>query len=710
MLDVVYAADHSYMFYCCVSIFSLMEQVPASRQVRLHLLTDESFQEEDERLFSFLAGRFENLQLRKHLITEEAFEQRSFEGSLWSKAACYRLLLPNLLKDVDLCLYLDADTLVVGNIEPLWETDLSGYCLAGVFQNIAPVRSQTVGDQIPGLQTYVNSGVLLMNLELMRRRKLQEKLLRGITDYLLVDQDLLNVVCYGSIKLLSPDYNVMAGTDADAPKILHFHMRDYLRPWINPRSGGAVQWWNTAREFDSVYDLDSLRRRADWYQRGSIRSIFGRCADYDSIYVVGSGMDAERIFRALRLGKCRGLKGILKETDDAFLFGGASSEEEAMPGIEDTLLICASRKKELPVLQAFLAAGGSPGQIFRFSRWPVSFYHAVPKHCEREVSGELMMWEYGVDHMGVSTCTSLLEINAVRFPGKEALVEWRDGIRSTCTYGELNRMANRMADWIGRKKLRRGATVKLPETSCSATEQLAAVLGIIKSGHAASLADNMPGTAVPEDTAGHKEEQRPGDTVGHRDAWSPEDTESLTADLAALADESCSFRAPAVETLPQEGAVWSGGESMTNGELCLIAEKLRRSVGWHALDALLICSRTPASFLAELTAAFAWGNTVIVLGDPDGRKLRDAAGREKATIVCMDTEAFKRIARNPERLEPVPASWRIIMTGACIHQAEEAPEQEGLSEAVNRWKRHLPQIPVNGLGYEGLFSYEGKWF
>ena len=702
ILDVVYAADHSYMFYCCVSIFSLMEQIPASRQVRLHLLTDESFQEEDERLFSFLAGRFENLQLQKHLITEEAFEKRSFEGSLWSKAACYRLLLPNLLKNVDLCLYLDSDTLVVGNIEPLWETDLSGYSLAGVFQNIAPVRSQTVGDQIPGLQTYVNSGVLLMNLELMRRRNLQETLLRGISDYLLVDQDLLNVVCYGSIQLLPPEYNVMAGTNVDAPKILHFHMRDYLRPWVNPRSGGAVQWWNTAREFDSVYDLDSLRRQADWYQRGSIRSIFGRCADYERIYVVGSGNDAERIFRALRLGKCRGLQGILKETDA--VFGSASAEEKALPGIKDTLLICASRKREVPVLQAFLAAGASPDQILRFSRWPASFYHAVPKHCEREVSGELMMWEYGVDHMGVSTCTSLLEINAVRFPGKEALVEWRDGVRSAHSYGELNRMANRMADRIGRKKLRRGAIVKLPESSCSAAEQLAAVLGIIKSGHAASLADNLQGRA------GHNEEQRPGVTVGHGDARSPKDTEGLMADLSALTDESCSFRAPSVETLPEEGAVWSGGEAMTNQKLCLMAEKLRRSVGWHALDTLLICSRTPVSYLAELTAAFAWGNTVIVQRDPDGRKLREAAEREKATIVCMDTEAFERIAGNPESLEPVPASWRIVMTGACIHQAEKPLGQEDLSEAVDRWKRHLPQISVNGLGYEGKFSYEGRWF
>ncbi len=672
------------MFYCCVSIFSLMKRIPAAIKVRLHLLTDESFQEEDERLFSFLAGRFENLQLKKHLITEEAFEKRSFEGSLWSKAACYRLLLPELLKDVELCLYLDSDTLVVGNIEPLWETDMSGYCLAGVFQNIAPVREQTVGDQIPGLQTYVNSGVLLMNLKLMRKRNLQDRFMQGITDYLLVDQDLLNVVCYGSIKLLPPEYNVLAGTSVDSPKILHFHMRDYLRPWINPRSCGAVQWWNTAREFDGVYDLDGLRMRADWYQRGSIRSIFARCADYERIYVVGSGMDAERIFRALRLGKCGGLQGILKETDAAF--GSTSAEDETLYGIKDTLLICASRKKEVPLLKDFLAAGGLPEQIYRFSRWPASFYHAVPKLCEREVSGELLMWEYGVDHMGVSTCTALLEINAVRLPHKEALVEWRNGVRNACTYGELNRMANRMADRIGRKKRKRGSIVRLPESSCSAAEQLAAVLGIIKSGHAVCLPEYLPCTGTPEDT------------------------ENLAADLSALTDGSCSFRTPSIETLPEEGAVWSGGELLTNKELCLMAEKLRRRAGWHALDVLLICSRTPGSYLAEFTAAFALGNTVIVTTDPDGRKLREVAEREKATIVCMDTEVFERAAGNPESLKPYPVSWRIVMTGACIHQAEKPLGQEGLSEAVDRWKRHLPQIPVNGLGYEGKFSYEGRWF
>ena len=159
-LEIVYATDHSYLLLCGVSILSLMEHLPDNQQVNLHLLLDESFCEEDRRLLAMLEDRFKNLNLLQHRISEATFDSIDFKDSLWSKAACYRLILPMLLPEVDRCLYIDSDTLVVGSVLPLWEMDMTDYYLAGVFYDISSLREQTVGNHIPGVETYINSGVL----------------------------------------------------------------------------------------------------------------------------------------------------------------------------------------------------------------------------------------------------------------------------------------------------------------------------------------------------------------------------------------------------------------------------------------------------------------------------------------------------------------------------------------------------------------------
>lgn len=684
--DIVYASDHAYMFCCCVSIYSLMEHMPADRLVRLHLLTDESFCDEDRMLLSRLSGRFSNLCVSLHEVRHEAFEKRDFRDSIWSRAACYRLILPGLLENVNLCLYIDSDTLIVGDITPLWEMDMEAYALAGVFDDISPVRAQTVGNHIPGIQTYINSGVLLMNLKLMRERGIEEQLLSGVSDYLVVDQDLLNVVCYGLIRLLPADYNCIPGVQADSPKILHFLMRDYLRPWKNLRAGGSGSWWRCAQEFAPVYDVESLRASADWYERGSIFYLLRRCADYSGIYIVGSSPDAERIHRALRLGRCKGLQGIL-------------DEEDSLPYAEDILLINASRKGTVPVLSPFVEREGARRQVIRYSRWPLAFYNLAPEQVRREINGELLMWEFGVDARNAATSSQLLELNAARYPDREALVEWKDGVRSSCTFRELNRMANRMADWLRKQNTGRGENVALPDRPVRNIERFGAVLGILKGGC-------LPGQEQAE----------------------------RMADLSVLYDEQYSSMAPLCEALPDEAAMKAGKKILTGRALVRRAEELRRRCGWHAGDRLLLCHRPrmkgPAEGLIEVLGAFAYGNTTVICETDSGEDLLRIAAAQACTIVSMSESSFECVSRDLTEMKEhegpkEQADGAIEKKSAdscstlrlCLTRAEDAFTcREGMAretvspEALARWERAMPQVPVNGQGYAGTFFYDCEWY
>lgn len=51
----------------------------------------------------------------------------------WSIYAWYRILLPDILPEVDRILYLDADVIIDGSITPLFELDMTGIAVAGAI-------------------------------------------------------------------------------------------------------------------------------------------------------------------------------------------------------------------------------------------------------------------------------------------------------------------------------------------------------------------------------------------------------------------------------------------------------------------------------------------------------------------------------------------------------------------------------------------------
>ena len=665
-LEIVYATDHSYLLLCGVSILSLMEHLPDNQQVNLHLLLDESFCEEDRRLLAMLEDRFKNLNLLQHRISEATFDSIDFKDSLWSKAACYRLILPMLLPEVDRCLYIDSDTLVVGSVLPLWEMDMTDYYLAGVFYDISSLRDQTVGNHIPGVETYINSGVLFMNLSRMRRDGIQKKLLEKVRNYLVVDQDLLNIICYGGIRLLPPEYNCMPGVSCGNPRILHFLMRDYLRPWKNRRAQGRDLWWHYAGQFEGLVDLDGLREKADWYERGSLTAMLRRSSDFERIYVVGSGLDAQRIYRALRLGRLHGLQTLLKEDD-------------AAPDCSGTLLIIATKKKEIPLLQSFLNQGGTRRQVFEFARWPVSFYRLQPRNCAREVNGELLMWEYGADCTGTASLTLQLEINAARFPDREALTEWRDGEICSVSFRDLNRMANRMAARIRAQKIRRGSVIRPVSDDPKGIRFLAGMLGIMKSGCIATMEEGTTlEVPIPEE--------------GEFDPYNPP--------LEVLPDEP---------VLTGQDAVSSDHPGWTGRRICEMAEQFRRRTGWHGKDRLMICQGNSPFLWVLLAAAFYEGNPVTLLREEATGDVLRAAEEKQATVIYAEKTALQKVLSGTGKPSLTSGCLRMLITEAFWEGPGRAvrPEDEAIAA---EWHKMAPFVPVNGQGYDGSFYNDCEWY
>lgn len=179
-----------------------------------------------------------------HWITVDLQPFQEFSaGQFISKMIFARLLIPRLFPEtVGRVLYLDADLLVLDDLEPLWEVDLEGAAVGAVVDALDVPLNHGGPDleEMPRVRSYFNSGVLLIDLPRWREKKISERAIEYLTRYprsLFPDQDALNVACDGLWKALDPRWNFqnhyetrVAGMEpAERPAILHFVTS--VKPW-----------------------------------------------------------------------------------------------------------------------------------------------------------------------------------------------------------------------------------------------------------------------------------------------------------------------------------------------------------------------------------------------------------------------------------------------------------------------------------------------
>lgn len=162
--------------------------------------------------------------------------------SKWTSAVYYRLYFPSLVpENVKRLLYLDTDTLVLGDIENLYKHDLEHYPVGAVYDDYVK-KSPELGIDAEG--QYFNSGVLLMDVKRWREQKISEQAFGFLTQFpekiKYVDQDALNAVLKKNWKHLNCQYNTMYSTIPEGMSsekrkqfiqqviILHFTLQ---RPW-----------------------------------------------------------------------------------------------------------------------------------------------------------------------------------------------------------------------------------------------------------------------------------------------------------------------------------------------------------------------------------------------------------------------------------------------------------------------------------------------
>ena len=205
MIALAIAFTPNYFVQAATTLRSVLDASQDARFRVVCMLTEEIPQRMKDELNRLGAERLElEYILLKGRLKDVYIDPR------YSEAASLRLLLPELLPELDRILYLDCDIVVRQDIARLWEeTRLGDNYLAAVYE--VAIEGQAERFRALGCDParYFNSGFLLMNLAQMREEKVSERLLEACrVPYLeFPDQDALNQVCQGRVLPLSPLYN-----------------------------------------------------------------------------------------------------------------------------------------------------------------------------------------------------------------------------------------------------------------------------------------------------------------------------------------------------------------------------------------------------------------------------------------------------------------------------------------------------------------------
>jgi len=151
-----------------------------------------------------------------------------------------RYFAPKIIKEHDKMIYLDSDIIVNGSLSPLYQINLGDNYVGGVEERCL-YQTNYVSNQLKFKENelYINAGVLLMNLEKMRKDNFVENFSKAAPILLNIctysDQDVLNIVAKGKIKKINCIYNMTPFHIRDLPSkknaAVIIHYTGKFKPW-----------------------------------------------------------------------------------------------------------------------------------------------------------------------------------------------------------------------------------------------------------------------------------------------------------------------------------------------------------------------------------------------------------------------------------------------------------------------------------------------
>lgn len=240
-MNILVATDEKYFKHIQSMIFSVYKNT--DEEIRVYFINQNVSYKKLKRLKQELHNKY-NIKFDIINIEEEVFENFP-TGFHFSVEMYFRLLAQYILPlEMDRILWLDVDIICLKNIKDFYYQEFEDKSLIVCPDKMSYSEKIQQYQERLGIHKktiYFNSGVLLMNLEKLRKKYTKEQIIdisKQMQEVLTFpDQDILNVLYENDVKIVSNYYNYQLNgrnylEKKDAEKIYFLHYNGQEKPWI----------------------------------------------------------------------------------------------------------------------------------------------------------------------------------------------------------------------------------------------------------------------------------------------------------------------------------------------------------------------------------------------------------------------------------------------------------------------------------------------
>lgn len=278
VIPIFFAVDDVYSPFLAVTLQSLTENASKNYYYSIKILYTNMQEENKKKLAKYESEnvKIEFVDLNYYI---QKIQDKLYTRDYYTNTTYFRLFIPSLYPQYDKAIYLDGDIVVLGDISELYNINMGDNLIAAapddVIQNTKVF--QEYAEKVVGVadyRNYFNAGVLLMNLDELRKFDFLDKflyLLETVKFSVAQDQDYLNRLCKGRTKIISVAWDRMPmPTDKildDEIKLIHYNLA--YKPWHFDNVLYKEHFWKYAEKTEYIDEIKKIKEaytESDRYQ------------------------------------------------------------------------------------------------------------------------------------------------------------------------------------------------------------------------------------------------------------------------------------------------------------------------------------------------------------------------------------------------------------------------------------------------------------
>lgn len=234
-IHICYGIDNNFTRGAITSIASIVKNNPTQNFI-FHIIIS-NLNNYSKNMFKLLSEQYSlNIYIYEIDLTiiSNIVKLGRFQISLY-----YRFIFPLILKNINKCIYIDADIICLNNADYLFNLELNNNIIAAIPDTIKTNAERFLDKQLsslnPNTHKYFNAGLLVINIPLWNKFMISEKAIHMLNtqDFTCKDQDVLNILYTNNIKYLPKEYNCIDTNEiSNIKNIVLLHLTISPKPWF----------------------------------------------------------------------------------------------------------------------------------------------------------------------------------------------------------------------------------------------------------------------------------------------------------------------------------------------------------------------------------------------------------------------------------------------------------------------------------------------